>query len=357
MTRRLLLSALTAVLVVGATAASGAASNPWNAWDNMFRQSMRQSMRWHPPRYHVRKPIPVKAAPDETPAAAPPPPAPTRVVAQPPDSVLPIPEPRPAETPAVAPAAPASRSLDLSEIPDAVLPIPEARPAAPPKVEIMPPLSGQKPAAAVAAGTPARDKSGVKVASLTPPSEPTEEKPGAPGSGALAALGVRSIPLDPIEKGPCTVLDPVSISAFESGDVTLAGKAVLNDHMAETVAHWVHDDVVPAAHEILAGDLTGLRILDSYNCRTRYDIPGNKMSEHGFANAIDIGAFRIGKRWIVVGGDKHNAADDARFLDTVRHAACHRFTTVLGPGQPAHDNHFHLDLGRHGKTGKYTICE
>jgi hypothetical protein len=33
------------------------------------------------------------------------------------------------------------------------------------------------------------------------------------------------------------------------------------------------------------------------------------------------------------------------------------FTTVLGPGQPEHDTHFHLDLARHGKSGTYRICE
>ena len=194
------------------------------------------------------------------------------------------------------------------------------------------------------------------MAALTPPSGERDEKP-ATGGSALAALGVKSIPLDPIEQGACTVLDPVSVASLESGAVALSGKATLNERMAETVAKWVHEEVMPAAHDILAGELTGLRVVDSYSCRGRDNIAGAKLSEHGFANAIDIAAFRVGKRWIDVGGDKHNAVDDARFLDTVRHAACRRFTTVLGPGEPYHDNHFHLDLGRHGKSGKYTICQ
>src|SRR5262245_42052347 len=103
MTRRLLLSTVTAVLVVSAAAAAQAASNPWDAWDSMFRQSMRQGMRWHPPRYHVRKPIPVKAAPDDTPAAAPAPPA-AKAKAAVPDSVLPLPAARPTAAAAPAPA-------------------------------------------------------------------------------------------------------------------------------------------------------------------------------------------------------------------------------------------------------------
>jgi hypothetical protein len=183
-----------------------------------------------------------------------------------------------------------------------------------------------------------------------------EEKP-AGAFGALAALGVKSIPLDPIQEGKCTVLDPVSVASLESGAVPLTSKAILNDRMAETFARWVHDDVMPAAQDVLKGQLTGIRVIGSYSCRGRYDLPVAKMSEHGFANAIDLAAFRVDKRWIEVGGDKHNAADDARFLDTIRHAACRRFTTVLGPGQPLHDTHFHLDLERRGKTGRYTICE
>ena len=82
------------------------------------------------------------------------------------------------------------------------------------------------------------------------------------------------------------------------------------------------------------------------------------MSEHGFANAIDVAGFSVDKRWIEVGGDKNDQADDARFLDEVRHAPCHRFTTVLGPGSDSyHSNHFHLDLERRGKSGKVTLCE
>src|SRR5690348_10197486 len=104
MTRRLFLSTVTAALVVGTAATAEAASDPFDNWGRMFQQSMRQSMRWHPPKYHARKPMPVKAAPGETPAATPPPAPAAKAEAAVPDSVLPIPAARPAETPAAAPA-------------------------------------------------------------------------------------------------------------------------------------------------------------------------------------------------------------------------------------------------------------
>jgi hypothetical protein len=322
------ISAAAVLTVTVAIAPAEAYSDPFDGFRAMFAPPRHQRHV-----YHAHKPGPVKAAAAETTADTPPAPAP-------------------------APA-------DADAVPDAILPIPAPRPAEPGTMAAMPPIPPERPAAAqpdaasAAPGqvAPASGKSPTQLASLNPPSDALEEKPSSAFAN-LAALGVKSVPHAPIEEGRCTVLDPVSISALESGSVPLIGETILNDRMAETLARWVHDDVVPAAHEILAGQLTGIRVIGSYSCRARYDLPAHgKMSEHGFANAIDVAAFRIDKRWIEVGGDKHNQADDARFLDSVRHAACRRFTTVLGPGEPLHDTHFHLDLARRGKTGRYTICE
>jgi hypothetical protein len=287
-------------------------------------------MRGHPPRYRVHKPVLVKATPDEASAAPP----------------------------------PGLGAILAPDIPDAVLPLPEARPAEAPSAA-MPPLPPQRPPAAqpesaAAPSAPAKSAPGktlTRLAALTPPTKGLEEKPAAAFS-AIAALGVKSIPLAPIEEGKCTVLDPVSVASLESGAVSLTSKAILNDRMAEAFATWVHNDVMPAAHDVLKGELTGIRVIGSYTCRSRDNIAGGKMSEHGLANAIDVAGFRVDKRWIEVGGDKKDQADDARFLDEVRHAACHHFTTVLGPGSDSyHSNHFHLDLERRGKSGKVTLCE
>jgi hypothetical protein len=45
-------------------------------------------------------------------------------------------------------------------------------------------------------------------------------------------------------------------------------------------------------------------------------------------------------------------------LKGLRGSACGYFTTVLGPGaNEAHKEHFHFDLGQHGKTDNFKICE
>jgi hypothetical protein len=143
----------------------------------------------------------------------------------------------------------------------------------------------------------------------------------------------------------------------QSGAVSLTAKATLNEPMTEALATWVHDDVAAAAREILKTELTSLRVVASYDCRTRDHVPGAKLSEHAFGNAIDIAGFRAGDHWIEVGG-KDNSADEVRFLDAVRAAACKRFMTVLGPGSDSdHATHFHLDLAHRGKTGTYRLCE
>jgi len=38
-----------------------------------------------------------------------------------------------------------------------------------------------------------------------------------------------------------------------------------------------------------------------------------------------------------------------------RETACHRFTTVLGPGDPNHESHIHLDIIK--RRGGYRMCQ
>src|SRR5437868_7577915 len=101
MTGRLVLSASVAVLLAGSFASAEAAPNPLEAWRQMFKPPIRHALRWHPPKYRVHKPVLVKAAPDETPAA--PPPATAPAAPDIPDAVLPIPEARPADLPVSQP--------------------------------------------------------------------------------------------------------------------------------------------------------------------------------------------------------------------------------------------------------------
>jgi hypothetical protein len=79
-----------------------------------------------------------------------------------------------------------------------------------------------------------------------------------------------------------------------------------------------------------------------------------RRSAHATANAIDVSGFVLANgRRITVSGN-WNDRDPAvrKFFATIQASACKRFGTVLGPAyNPAHRDHFHLELSGH-KTCK-----
>jgi hypothetical protein len=191
-----------------------------------------------------------------------------------------------------------------------------------------------------------------KVAALSPVDKETVETCGR----TLAALGIDAVPLAPIHDGACGVAAPAAIASLDGGAVTLTEKAIVNCAVAGALAAWMNDDVAPAAKKILGSEVTSLRISASYDCRSRNHVAGAQLSEHAFGNALDISGFMVaGLGWVEVGHTKSPA--EADFMDAVRKDACGPFTTVLGPGQPYHDEHLHLDLAKRGKNGQSLYCK
>ena len=81
---------------------------------------------------------------------------------------------------------------------------------------------------------------------------------------------------------------------------------------------------------------------DSYQCRSRNRVSGAQPSEHGKGNALDVGAITLRNGATFSFYDRQVAR---AVREQMRTAACHRFTTVLGPGADAfHNDHVHLDL-------------
>ncbi len=106
-----------------------------------------------------------------------------------------------------------------------------------------------------------------------------------------------------------------------------------------------------AVHHFDSNAVT-IRHYGAFNCRR---IRGrNKLSEHAFANAIDISGFDIhdGDDVIKIRLKKHWWTDSkqANFLHDLAQELAMRpdiFRGMLGPGDPAHEDHFHFDMGRH----------
>ena len=101
------------------------------------------------------------------------------------------------------------------------------------------------------------------------------------------------------------------------------------------------------------------RTMGTYACRPMNGVSGNKLSEHGHANALDISGFHLADgRLLTVKSGWQGGAGEREFLRTVHRGACGLFTTVLGPNSNSyHADHFHLDLARHGKDGNHRVCE
>jgi len=163
-------------------------------------------------------------------------------------------------------------------------------------------------------------------------------------------------PLAPITgPGSCGAEDVVRLDAVVLKDgqrIALAPAATLRCPMAEAVAHWIREEVTPAAatfgspaHTIITGT--------SYECRGRDRVPGAKLSEHGRANALDLRGLRLANGTVV---DFTDNAVPKEFRELIRQSACTRFTTVLGPGSDAyHAGHIHLDLIE--RQGGYRLCQ
>jgi hypothetical protein len=129
--------------------------------------------------------------------------------------------------------------------------------------------------------------------------------------------------------------------------------------MVPAVDHWVRTVVEPAAEHHFGQPVIQLKVAASYACRPMNHQSGGRLSEHGFANALDVSAFHLADGRVITVKDGWNGSRDERaFLEAVHSGACKTFNTVLGPRADAfHRDHFHVDLARHGRNGDVRICK
>lgn len=157
----------------------------------------------------------------------------------------------------------------------------------------------------------------------------------------------------------CGAERPFEIGAAEGGRVGLKPAALVGCPMIPAIDHWLTNVVEPAAQRNLRGSIVEVKVMASYSCRPMNNVEGAKLSEHGHANAIDIGGFVLADgRVVTVKEGWKGRGDEQAFLRDVRANSCLTFTTVLGPGADAyHGDHFHLDLARHGRDGMKRVCK
>ena len=135
--------------------------------------------------------------------------------------------------------------------------------------------------------------------------------------------------------------------------------AQINCVMATQLQRYFADSVQPTAEDMFGQPVVEVRVAATYACRSRNNQRGAKLSEHAKMNAFDMSALTLADGTIVsVEQDWHSMGRKGRFLRAINRSACRYFTTVIGPsGDKYHQDHIHLDHGRHGRKGTWRLCQ
>lgn len=148
--------------------------------------------------------------------------------------------------------------------------------------------------------------------------------------------------------GTCAQLNSVRLR----GGVTPLSPAapVMTCPQALAYAFWDRHGLQPAVREEMGVRVARVEHYGTYACRNIYNRAEARRSEHAFANALDVAAFRLadGRRLSVL-ADFYDDDPGGRALRQARDSACDWFRATLSPDyNAAHRDHLHLDFGRYG---------
>jgi len=144
----------------------------------------------------------------------------------------------------------------------------------------------------------------------------------------------------------CGAIRPFQVSALTADQIELTPPATLRCPMIPATERWLRDVVQPAARQHFGMPIRKLHVAASYACRPMNHRRGARISEHGYANALDVSAVTLadGRRFALLSG-WNGKRDERGFWRSVHAGSCGIFSTVLGPEHDrAHHDHFHFDL-------------
>jgi hypothetical protein len=147
---------------------------------------------------------------------------------------------------------------------------------------VIPPLPIRKPAADGLAAQPEPDvwqQSEIEAAQ-------------AHCAAILKTIDAVAVPQPPIKQGKCGAPAPIRlVSLGKDHRVTFDPPALTNCDMAGALSQWLEKQVQPVAEKHLGSRIAKLEIMSDYSCRSSSGRVHNRLSEHAFADAIDIGGF------------------------------------------------------------------
>jgi hypothetical protein len=111
--------------------------------------------------------------------------------------------------------------------------------------------------------------------------------------------------LAPIKRAECGLPAPVRLKSLGSNpQVIFEPPVIINCRMMAALFRWNKSTLQPAARSSLGSSVTRIVGASGYSCRNVYNLPDRNLSQHAFANAIDIAAFELkdGRKVSVLNG-------------------------------------------------------
>ena len=177
-----------------------------------------------------------------------------------------------------------------SEATSAAAPAPAAPPVQAPSDAAKAASAAQKPGDGVKPADPAMTAAAPK----EPPTWSAAEIADAKAHCAVVLQRIHAValPHEPIKEGACGTPAPIElISIGQNPQVALSPPAIVTCDLAESLVNWFEGDVQPLARKHLKSEIITIQTMSSYSCRNAYGRKKTKLSEHGLANALDIGGF------------------------------------------------------------------
>ncbi len=183
----------------------------------------------------------------------------------------------------------------------------------------LPALRPALPAAGLAAGAPGLPDAAATIERLppgahgapssSPGSAPQAAGPSVPPNGwseaevrgaqvrcqrALAGLDAQFTFVPQVKSGACGTPAAIELSGFGKG-LAISPPIIVSCDLAASLQTWMKTHVQPLAKRYLGSSIVQINTMSSYACRNRYGAKNAPLSQHAFANAIDVRGFVTAK--------------------------------------------------------------
>jgi hypothetical protein len=112
----------------------------------------------------------------------------------------------------------------------------------------------------------------------------------------LKSVDAVTIPEAPVREGNCGTPAPVRlISIGKNPEVALSPPPLVTCDLVAGLHVWMRDHIQPLSKRQFGSPVIKIETMSDYSCRMAYGRKGNKLSEHGRANALDIRGFVTAK--------------------------------------------------------------